>query len=110
MQLRYSNRLYSQIPLELRIDSNILSIIPKALRHTQQALNNSLFSLFQFYRQQENRRTQTPRLHRLPTPKGQPAPYPENENQRLLALQRYEVLDTLPEQAFDDLTVLAASI
>lgn len=87
-----------------------MSIIPKALRHTQQALKNSLFSFFQLYRRQENITTPTPRLQRLPTPKAKPAPYPDNENQRLLALQRYQVLDTLPEQAFDDLTVLAASI
>ena len=87
-----------------------MSIIPKALRHTQQALNNSLSSFFQLSRRQENRRTQTPRLQRLPTPKANPAAHPENENQRLLALQRYQILDTLPEQAFDDLTVLAASI
>ncbi|RYE94460.1 MAG: response regulator [Myxococcales bacterium] len=36
--------------------------------------------------------------------------WPANEPARLEALQRYAVLDTLPEQAFDDLTQLAALI
>ena len=35
---------------------------------------------------------------------------PDNEAARLNALQRYQILDTLPEQAFDDLTKLAAFI
>jgi PAS domain-containing protein len=39
-----------------------------------------------------------------------PAPLPQNESERLDALQRYEVLDTGPEQKFDDLTLLAALI
>ena len=38
------------------------------------------------------------------------APLPENEAARLEALQRYEILDTLPEQEFDDLSRLAAMI
>lgn len=38
------------------------------------------------------------------------APLPDNENQRLAALHHYEILDTAPEQAFDDLTLLAAHI
>ena len=38
------------------------------------------------------------------------APLPPNETQRLTALQKYQVLDTPPEQAFDDLTLLAAHI
>ncbi|MEH1835102.1 MAG: sensor domain-containing diguanylate cyclase [Nostoc sp.] len=37
-------------------------------------------------------------------------PLPENEAQRLKALADYNILDTLPEQAFDDLTALAAYI
>ncbi|MEA5601697.1 sensor domain-containing diguanylate cyclase [Nostoc sp. UHCC 0252] len=38
------------------------------------------------------------------------APLPENEPERLKALAGYNILDTLPEQAFDDLTALAAYI
>ncbi len=38
------------------------------------------------------------------------APLPPNETQRQAALQKYQVLDTPPEQAFDDLTLLAAHI
>jgi PAS domain S-box-containing protein len=37
-------------------------------------------------------------------------PLPSNETDRLNALQRYGILDTPPEQAFDDLTRLAAQI
>ncbi|MDZ8188011.1 MAG: sensor domain-containing diguanylate cyclase [Nostoc sp. ChiSLP02] len=42
--------------------------------------------------------------------KTQPAPLPENEAERLKALADYNILDTLPEQGFDDLTALAAYI
>lgn len=38
------------------------------------------------------------------------APLPENEAQRLSALRSYQILDTGPEAAFDDLTLLAAQI
>src|ERR1700689_167216 len=38
------------------------------------------------------------------------APIPENELARLEALQRYAILDTFPEQEFDDLSRLAAMI
>src|SRR6185436_11166287 len=38
------------------------------------------------------------------------APLPANEEQRLEALRRYEILDTMAEQAYDDLTLLAAHI
>jgi PAS domain S-box-containing protein len=38
------------------------------------------------------------------------APLPSDESERLATLRRYEVLDTPPEQAFDDLTLLAAHI
>ena len=38
------------------------------------------------------------------------APLPPNEAQRLAALRRYNVLDTAPEAAFDDLTRLAAQL
>lgn len=38
------------------------------------------------------------------------APLPENELERLQALARYNILDTLPEEDFDDLTALAGYI
>ncbi len=38
------------------------------------------------------------------------APKPANENERLQALKSYEILDTLPEKDFDDLTLLASQI
>lgn len=38
------------------------------------------------------------------------APLPANESGRLAALRGYDILDSLPEQAFDDLTLLAAHI
>ncbi|WP_264778187.1 GAF domain-containing protein [Deinococcus aetherius] len=37
-----------------------------------------------------------------------PPPLPANERERLQALRRYEVLDTLPEEAFDRIVRLAA--
>lgn len=38
------------------------------------------------------------------------APLPDNETARLEALRQYQILDTAPEQAFDDITRLAAHI
>lgn len=38
------------------------------------------------------------------------SPLPENENERLEALSQYEILDSLPEAEFDDLTRLASFI
>lgn len=43
-------------------------------------------------------------------PPMQPAPLPSNEADRLKALQRYNILDTDAEEAFDDLTALASHI
>ena len=37
-------------------------------------------------------------------------PVPENESERLSTLRRYEVLDSFPEQNYDDLTTIAAHI
>ncbi|MGJ5629127.1 sensor domain-containing diguanylate cyclase [Nostoc sp. CALU 1950] len=42
--------------------------------------------------------------------KTQAVPLPENEAERLKALAEYNILDTLPEEAFDDITALAAYI
>ncbi|MBI3879359.1 MAG: GAF domain-containing protein [Verrucomicrobia bacterium] len=39
-----------------------------------------------------------------------PPKKPKNEARRLAVLWQYDVLDTMPEQAFDDLTQLAATI
>ncbi len=41
---------------------------------------------------------------------NRPYPVPENEASRLKALQEYKVMDTLPEQAYDNFTQLAALI
>ncbi|MCC5897413.1 MAG: GAF domain-containing sensor histidine kinase [Phormidium sp. BM_Day4_Bin.17] len=38
------------------------------------------------------------------------APYPDNEAERQQALEQYNLLDSLPEQDFDDITILAAQI
>lgn len=40
----------------------------------------------------------------------QPAPFPDNESQRLNALTELEILDSIEEQPYDDLTALAAHI
>lgn len=37
-------------------------------------------------------------------------PFPANEVQRLKALEAYKILDTLPEESFDNLAELAATI
>ncbi|SDF06596.1 GAF sensor signal transduction histidine kinase [Mucilaginibacter pineti] len=37
-------------------------------------------------------------------------PIPENERERLAALNSYQILDTLPEQGFDEITLIASEI
>lgn len=54
-------------------------------------------------------------MNKTPPPKAdqpehQGAPTPFNEDQRLEALKSYRVLDSSPEQAYDDLTTLASAI
>jgi signal transduction histidine kinase len=39
-----------------------------------------------------------------------PPPIPEDEDERLADLRSYEILDTPPEQVFDDLTLIATAI
>ena len=39
-----------------------------------------------------------------------PCPIPANESQRLVALRSYEVLDTAPEIAYDEIVELTAQI
>ncbi len=39
-----------------------------------------------------------------------PAPFPENEDARLKALADYEILDTQPETAYDDITFIASTV
>jgi diguanylate cyclase (GGDEF)-like protein len=52
----------------------------------------------------ENGRSSTPR------PGTSVTPVPDNEHARLAALDEYDVLDTLPERAFDDITRLVTII
>ncbi|HSH38202.1 MAG TPA: GAF domain-containing protein [Chthoniobacterales bacterium] len=47
---------------------------------------------------------------RHPAPKSVKAPVAPNEGERLQALHDYEILDSEPEQAFDDITLLASHI
>jgi len=38
------------------------------------------------------------------------APKPSNERERVKALESYEILDTLPEEDFDDITRIASEL
>lgn len=46
----------------------------------------------------------------LTAKEARPDPVPDDEEQRLQALDRYDILDTEPEQGYDDLVDLAAAI
>lgn len=85
-------------------------IITKVLHHTQQALKSYFSPFLKVYQQQENLKKHTSTLQKLPIPEAKPAPFPHYETQRLKVLERYQILDTFPEEAFDDLTLLASSI
>ena len=85
-------------------------MITRVLHHAKQALQSYFLPSLKGNRQQENLIQPAPTLHELPIPAAKPAPLPSNEAQRLKVLHRYQILDTLPEEAFDDLTVLASSI
>lgn len=50
------------------------------------------------------------RIEAVTEPGAKPAPLPSNEIERLLELQAFRILDTLPEQPYDDITALAAEI
>jgi GAF domain-containing protein len=51
-----------------------------------------------------------PLAHRVPLEPNMPVTIPPNETARLAALERYAILDTDPEESFDDLTHLASFI
>lgn len=61
-----------------------------------------------------NNESQRLQRHRIPVdfsaPTQFPIPIPENEEQRVAELENYKILDTPPEQIFDDITQLAALI
>jgi PAS domain S-box-containing protein len=58
----------------------------------------------------ESARTESSRPPQRPSPGLVPALRPWNEKARLETLRTYEVLDTPPEQSFDDMTQLAAQL
>jgi PAS domain S-box-containing protein len=87
-----------------------LVTITKILQRSQQVLKSYFSPPSQDNRQQGNLQKQPSAVHKLPTPEAKPAPLPPNEVERLKALYDYQILDTAPEQAFDDLTTLASAI
>ena len=87
-----------------------MGTITKILQRSQQALKSYFSPRSQDNRQPENLQRQASVVHELPTPEAKPAPLPPNELERLKALYDYQILDTAPEQAFDDLTTLASAI
>ncbi|MBD1805478.1 GAF domain-containing sensor histidine kinase [Microcoleus sp. FACHB-SPT15] len=76
----------------------------KVIRFLHRSLNQSFLKLRYLHRHRQKKR------NNIPIAKASPAANPSNEAARLEALQRYEILDTPPEDAFDDLTALASFI
>jgi PAS domain S-box-containing protein len=85
----------------------------KALRSIQrlaQILTKSFFRFLVVSQRRNTPRKRTPSSNNQLTPRVSPAPLPDNETERLQVLHSYNILDTAPEVAFDDLTALASSI
>lgn len=85
------------------------------MKRTMKALRSLLLRLiskyWQFFRVKLHKGTQKkgdPGCNDRLIPRAHPAPLPDHEAGRLKALYRYKVLDTSPEEAFDDLTALAS--
>jgi len=74
------------------------------------SLIRSFLRLFRVCLGRGNNRPVVSTSNHRPTPKASPAPHPGNEVERLKALDRYNILDTPEEVAFDDLTALASYI
>jgi PAS domain S-box-containing protein len=74
------------------------------------SLIRSFLRLFRVCLGRGNNRRVASRSNHRPTPKASPAAHPSNEVERLKALDRYNILDTPEEVAFDDLTALASYI
>jgi PAS domain S-box-containing protein len=87
-----------------------LVTLTKILQRSQQALKSYFSHRSQDNCRQDNLQKQDSAVHKLPIPEAKPAPFPPNELERLKALYDYQILDTAPEQAFDDLTTLASAI
>ncbi len=84
--------------------------LTKIIQRSQQALKSYFSPRSQDNCQPEKLQRQASAAPVLPRPEAKPAPLPPNELERLKALYDYQILDTAPEQAFDDLTTLASAI
>ncbi len=88
------------------IFNRMLIFLAEMFRSHSLAAGESILRLLQNF---QRTRLSSLRL-RHSSVKTQVAPFPDNEAERLKALADYNILDTLPEEAFDDLTALAAYI